>query len=130
MASITYFSGWFFYSRPLYLMLLYALSFIFKPYTVAYYEFAFLSILYVYSAYKLASALDKSIASLAALLAAVSPMLITFLYSGLEANLFSISLMFISMSYFLKKEKLSLAILFLYYRCSLIYTLGLSYLLV
>ncbi|ADX81502.1 hypothetical protein [Saccharolobus islandicus] len=105
-------SGWFFYSRPLYLMLLYALSFIFKPYTVAYYEFAFLSILYVYSAYKLASALDKSIASLAALLAAVSPMLITFLYSGLEANLFSISLMFISMSYFLKKEKLSLAILF------------------
>ncbi|QXJ34600.1 hypothetical protein [Saccharolobus shibatae] len=106
------FSGWFFYSRPLYLMLLYGLSFIFRPYLVAYYEFVFLSILYIYSAYKLASALDKSIASLAALLASVSPMLMTFLYSGLEANLFSISLMFISMSYLIKKEKLSLAILF------------------
>ncbi|QGA53477.1 hypothetical protein GFS03_02170 [Sulfolobus sp. E5-1-F] len=106
------FSGWFFYSRPLYLMLLYILSLIFKPYTVAYYEFVFLSVFYVYSAYKLASALDKSIASLSALLASVSPMLITFLYSGLEANLFSISLMYISMSYLIKREKLGLAILF------------------
>nr|WP_231918277.1 hypothetical protein [Saccharolobus solfataricus] len=106
------FSGWFFDSRPVYLMLLYALSLIFKPYTVAYYEFIFLSLLYTYSAYKLASAIDKSIASLSALLASVSPMLMTFLYSGLEANLFSISLMFISMSYLFKKEKLSLAILF------------------
>ncbi|MDT7860596.1 MAG: hypothetical protein RRA45_00015 [Saccharolobus sp.] len=105
------FSGWFFYTRPFYLMLLYIFSHIFKPYPVAYYEFVFLSIFYIYSAYKLASAVNRSIAPLSALLASVSPMLITFLYSGLEANLFSISLMFISLSYLMRKEKLWLAIL-------------------
>ncbi|QIW25272.1 hypothetical protein EWF20_14680 [Sulfolobus sp. S-194] len=105
------FTGWFFYSRPLYLLLLYSLSLIFGPYQVAYYEFVFISLLYVYSAYKLASAIDNKMANLSALLAAVSPMLITFLYSGLEANLFSISLMFISISYLIKRKKLPLAIL-------------------
>ncbi|MEM3329509.1 MAG: hypothetical protein QXZ23_08635 [Saccharolobus sp.] len=105
------FDGWFFYTRPFYLILLYLLSLIFKPYPVAFYEFVFLSVFYVYSGYKLASALDRSIASLAALLASVSPMLITFLYSGLEANLFSISLMFLSMYYLIKKEKITLAII-------------------
>ncbi|WP_338603699.1 hypothetical protein V6M85_04870 [Sulfolobus tengchongensis] len=106
------FSGWFFYSRPLYLLILYVFSLVFKPYYVAYYEFVFLSVFYIYSAYKLTSAIDRSIASLSALLASVSPMLMTFLYSGLEANLFSISLMFLSLSYFMRRERLSLAILF------------------
>ncbi|AOL16977.1 hypothetical protein BFU36_09950 [Sulfolobus sp. A20] len=105
------FSGWFFDTRPFYLIFLLILSFLFKPYLTTFYQFVFLSLLYTFSAYKLSSSIDKSIAPLSSLLAVVSPMLITFLYSGLDANLFSISLMFLSMSYLIKREKLGLAML-------------------
>ncbi|BDC17322.1 hypothetical protein [Acidianus sp. HS-5] len=103
--------GWFFYSRPLYLSLLFALSKLVNALTLSQLEMIPLSILYLFSAYNLGNSLQKGLGPLSALMAAVSPSLLTFLYSGLDSNLFSISLFFLSLSYLINgKLKTSIAL--------------------
>lgn len=93
---------WFLYTRPLYLFLLLLLSTIINAKILSQLEIIPLTLLYIFSAYKLGNSLQKDLGPLSALLAAVSPSLLTFLYSGLDANLFSISLFFLSLSYLIR----------------------------
>ncbi|BBD73226.1 hypothetical protein HS1genome_1615 [Sulfodiicoccus acidiphilus] len=94
--------GWFLLSRPAYIGLLYPFSKVFGAYEVSIAQFPFLALFYTFSAYYLAKSWKRDLALPAALLAAVSPMLLTFLYSGLQANLFSISVMFLALANLLK----------------------------
>jgi hypothetical protein len=95
---------WFLYTRPLYLSLLLLLSTIINAKILSQLEIIPLALFYIFSAYKLGNSLQKDLGPLSALMAAVSPSLLTFLYSGLDSNLFSISLFFLGLSYLLKNE--------------------------
>lgn len=107
------FGGWFFYSRPLYLAILYLFGLFVNHTILAQIEFIPLLFIYAFSAYYLSSAVNPSIGKLGLLMALFSPMLLTFLYSGLDANLFSISLMFISIALLIRKKVLG-SVLFSY----------------
>jgi|ECHnycMinimDraft_1075156.scaffolds.fasta_scaffold00442_8 hypothetical protein len=103
--------GWFLLSRPAYIGILYLFSRLFGAYNVAVYQFPFLALLYASSAYYMAASWRRDLASASALLAVLSPMLLTFLYSGLQANLFSISIMFFSLGSLMRGKWKSASIL-------------------
>jgi hypothetical protein len=96
--------GWFFYSRPLYLLILFIFGIFINHLTLARLEFPPLAFLYVFSAYYLGNTINKGLGPISAFMAGISPMLLTFLYSGLDANLFSISIMFIAISFLIKRK--------------------------
>ncbi len=106
--------GWFFLTRPLYLSLLFALSKVFPALPLSLYQFPFLALAYTLSAYFLGESWRKGYGGLTSLCAAISPMLLTFLYSGLQANLFSIALEFSSLALLIRRERLVLAVILSY----------------
>ncbi|MCY0859819.1 MAG: hypothetical protein OWQ54_05250 [Sulfolobaceae archaeon] len=106
--------GWFFDTRPFFLIFLLGLSKVVGTWNASYYIMVLLSALYAFSAYELGESVVKGMGWLSAALAAISPMFMTFLYSGLDANLFSIAMMFLSLSLVLRKRKLWLATLLSY----------------
>ncbi|BBL47441.1 MULTISPECIES: hypothetical protein [Metallosphaera] len=105
--------GWFFFSRPLYLVLLYPFGKLIGPDIVSQWQIPVLSLIFIFSAYKLGNSVKEGLGPLAALLAGVSPTLLTFLYSGLQANFFSLSMIYLSLAYLLRQET-GRAILFSY----------------
>ncbi|GEM_PF-3354195 len=88
--------------RPLFLAILYIVWYITKldPKIIAIYHNIPLLILYSYSIYFLASKwFNKETAKYALLLTPFSPIFLTFIYGGFQANLLAISLTYISLPY-------------------------------
>ncbi|MCG3110138.1 hypothetical protein L3N51_02435 [Metallosphaera sp. J1] len=96
--------GKFFISRPLYLALLYILGKLVNATILSQWQIPVLSLIFVLSAHKLGNSVRQGMGPLAALLAGVSPTIIALLYSNLEANILSLSFMFLSLSYLLRSE--------------------------
>jgi len=86
--------------RALFLLILYTVWYVFRidPKTVAVYHNIFLLPLYVFSLYLLAKKqFDSEVASYVALITPFSPLFLSFIYGGFQANLLAISLVFISL---------------------------------
>jgi hypothetical protein len=94
--------GWFFFSRPLYLLMFFPFARLLGPSIMGELQLPVLTVLLWISSYKLGEAVKPGLGPLSSFMAVVSPTLLTFLYSGLQANLFSISLMYLSLAYIIE----------------------------
>ncbi|MCD6301558.1 MAG: hypothetical protein J7L82_05755, partial [Staphylothermus sp.] len=94
--------------RPLYLLFLYSIWFITRidPKIIAVYHNVITLSLYTFSSYLLALRwADRKTAELTALITPFSPMFLSFIYGGFQANLFAISLVFISIYLIMSSSK-------------------------
>ncbi len=94
--------------RPLYLLILYSVWLITRvdPRIIAVYHNIALFPLYVFSTYLLALRWSgKRTAELAAVITPFSPVFLSFIYGGFQANLFAISLVYVSLYLLMSRDK-------------------------
>ncbi|MET1160006.1 MAG: hypothetical protein ABWW65_03505 [Thermoprotei archaeon] len=104
--------------RPLYLILLYTVWLVTRvePRAIAVYHNIFLFPLYTFSVYMLAKrVLGNRAAGYVALVTPFSPIFLSFIYGGFQANLFAISLVYLSLYFLLgsRREALLGSLLFI-----------------